>query len=174
MSQIDNNLVSDYITYRQESNIHSNTIIKELDIMKMIFSIANYLHENNPFTNIKDKPLRIKTKPFFYSKEQLEQLFRYITPRFKPYFYYLLETGMRVSEMLYQYWDEYDFEKKRIYVVNKEGRSIVKMKSRTIPMSARAEEALRERERLRESETYVFSTRTGKIFERHILLYICS
>jgi len=163
VSDISINIINDFISSRLISGTHNNTINHELDTMRTLFNIAMDLKlvEKNPFVKLRAiRPPKIKRPPRYFSTEELERIFKVITPRFRPYFLTLLFTGVRSGELELFEWDDFDLEN-RIVKVRTKKISERKMRSRNIPMHYKVKEAYLKRKKLFESERYVFTTKSG-------------
>jgi len=169
VSDVSKKLIDGYINYRL-AVVHPNTVNHELDSMRTIFNMAIKMGfvAANPFLNL-DRPAVIKRPPMFLSKAEIDALFLYVPERFKPFYFGLLYTGMRVGELLLLRWDDFDLKRRLVYVRNRMNRTQDKMRPRAIPLHERVVWAYRERLALRESDVYVFTTQSGELFDRQVL-----
>lgn len=166
VNDISVNIIDDYISHRLRNNISSNTVNHEIDSMRCLFNIAGRLNlvDRNPFRGI-DRPAKTKKPPYFFSNDDIEKLFKFITDRFKPFFYTLLYTGVRVGELVLFEWDEFNFDMKTINIRKKESRTEAKARPRSLPFHDKVMWAVQERKKLNEHDQLVFTTMDGNIFE---------
>ena len=167
INQIDNTIVEKYINYRI-GKVKNQTINNDIQMLKAVFYKAQRLKliKDNPFAGIKSLPV-LEKKPFFYTKEQIQSIFKFIPNRFQPHFTVLLETGIRVGELTLLYWDDIDYANRFLNITTRRSKS--KNRERYIPLTDRTIAAFQTRKKLKEHETFIFSTMDGKPLHRNTL-----
>ena len=167
VNELDNTVVESYVNYRI-GKVKNSTINNDLTMLKAVFYKAQRLKliKDNPFVGVSELPV-VKKKHFFYTREQIESIFKFIPERYKPHFTILLETGIRAGELALLHWLDVDFENRYLNITSR--RSESKMRARSIPLSDNCIEAFQERERLKESDILIFSSKSGKAIHRNTL-----
>jgi len=167
LDSLDNTVVEGYINYRI-GRVKNSTINNDLTMLKAVFYKAQRLKliKANPFIGVRELPV-IKKKPFFYTKEQIESIFKFIPERYKPHFIILLETGIRAGELALLHWSDIDYENHYLNITSR--RSESKMRARSIPLSDNCIKAFKTRQQLNEHDTLIFSTKIGRPVHRNTL-----
>lgn len=83
-----------------------------------------------------------KTLEFLTGKE-VDSLLASLTPTYYPIIYTFLKTGLRKSELIYLEWDDVNFDKMQIRVVNKQAHTTKSYRPRYIPMDKKLVEILK-------------------------------
>jgi integrase len=136
----------------------------ELAVLSGIFSLALELEaaSSNPCRKV--RRLRVDNKRNRYlSADEESRLFMQLTGRrmhLKPIVMLALGTGMRRGELLRLRWQNVDFQRGVIYVVNAKG--IKAGKDRTVPMSSHVREVLLTHRRGGSKGEWVFTTKKTK------------
>lgn len=161
---------TDVAAYRDErlKLVQGVTLLKEMAIMSNIFTIAikewKWAKEN-PFRNVR-KPRPNPPRDRRITDEEIEKLKKaahYSLPLRTMYaksvhaFMFAIETAMRCGEIASLTWDNINFEKRTAFLpITKNGDS------RTVPLSARAVELLKQ---LPRDSKYCFGTpRLSRVF----------
>jgi len=80
----------------------------------------------------------------------------------------LLYTGMRKGELELLTWDDIDLERRMIYIRPKEKRTKNKMRPRAMRMHPDIFKVIKQRQKLNESNIYVFTTMDGNKYGRSV------
>jgi len=146
VDQIKLKTIEDYINYRLE-----NTPIGHNTANHIIGSIKTWLNWakrqgyiiDNPATKIKKFRLP-KNPPVFLNDEQVESL---LDTAKGSYLYPMIATaiyaGLRVKELMYLEWNDIDFEKNIIRIINKDSFSPKSKKFRIIPLNNKLKSILK-------------------------------
>jgi integrase len=141
---------------RKDWKVQPATINRELACLKHMFSLAKKwkMADENPVKEVQffqERQIEMK----ILSREEIERLVAFMSPRLKPIVIVALNTGMRKGEILHLRWSDIDFENQFIFL--KETKS---NRSRKIPMSGLVAETLRA---MRRDKEFVFTNpRTGR------------
>jgi integrase len=135
-------IFEDYKSYRRRIPLNKGIIAKTNTVnmeIKTLRSILNYAIKwgylrNNPTTGVKKLKVVDAKKPRFLSSAEIKIMLEKCGPELYPIFYVMLNTGMRLGELLYLMWSDIDFERNRIYIQAKEFWH-PKTGERIIPMS---------------------------------------
>lgn len=99
-----------------------------------------------------------ESKPIeFLTKQEVEALLRALTPAFRPMIYTYLKTGLRRNELVFLEWNDINFEKKLIRVINKQAHPTKSYRERHIPMDDKLTSLLLSLPRAK-NNPYVFTT----------------
>ena len=180
LSQLNSKLFDDYkMSRRQEYQARNtgrmmfaktNTINMELRTLRTILYKAvewGYL-TSNPLKNV--KLLKVTdAKPYrFLSREEIDLLLRNSTEALRPIFFTFLNTGMRLSELIYLQWKDVDLLRSVIKIQPKEDWQ-PKTGSREIPLNQETAKLLSNLKRTNRLEsTFVFHDRNGKRLKRDL------
>ena len=103
----------------------------------------------------------------FLSKEEVAALLPVLSTAYYPIIYTFLKTGLRKSELVYLEWEDIDFDKMLIRVVNKKAHPTKSYKPRYIPMDRKLAKLLRSIKRTKSS--YVFVTERETIRKNNLI-----
>ncbi len=125
--------------------IAPGTVNKELVALRHLFNKAilwGYLHKN-PAKRV-DK-LRIKQRKFrFLSLKEIDTFLEASPPYAKPIFMTAIHTGVRRSELFRLEWEDIDFERQYVLVLNKQDAHTKNYRNREIPMTLKLGAVLKE------------------------------
>jgi site-specific recombinase XerD len=136
ISQLNPRTFEDYKAFRQEEEAENKTINIELQTLRAMFNLAKtwgYTKEN-PTDTVKKMRITNHITPRFLRDYEIKQLLEACNEWEYPIFYAFLNTGMRKSELLNLTWDDVDFERKKIKIIEKADWS-PKTSERQIPLN---------------------------------------
>jgi len=148
IGQIRVKTAQDYINHRfQADKISPNTANHIITTLKTWLNFAiknNYLAEN-PLKQLKKYRLQ-KNPPRFYNTEETAKLLG-AAKAYGQDFYYLIATGfytgMRITELLNLEWQDFDWNRNIVRVVNKDGFTTKSKEFRNIPLNNKLIDILR-------------------------------
>jgi len=151
--------------YKQSrvEKIANQTINYEVRILKTAFNFAikmGYLRENPAKKVSKIKIIKQKL-PHFLTEMEINKLKKVCSPDLKDIILFLLNTGIRLGELIHLTWKDVDLEKKAIRITAKDGWVPKPKQEREIPLNRTAFEILSRKNNNREG--YVFKTNTDNI-----------
>jgi integrase len=92
----------------------------------------------------------------FLTRDEIDVLLPTLSPVYYPIIYTFLKTGLRKNELVYLEWEDVDFDKMLIRVVNKKAHPTKSYQPRYIPMDRKLAGLLKSIQRTKSS--YVFVT----------------
>lgn len=143
LSQLSPRLFEEYKIFRRKTPLNkgilakTNTVNMELKSLRSILNLAvkwGYL-TNNPTTGIKKLKVVDAKKPRFLSSEEIKLLLDKCGRELYPIFHLMLNTGMRLGEVVNLTWNDVSFERQTIFIQAKESWH-PKTGERIIPMTA--------------------------------------
>ena len=152
------------VTRMSKKPIAKSTINRELATLKAFFNraIADGKADVNPFYT-KDGKLKVKLSKDVVEKErilsydEIGKLLYECVDHLKPIVVIALNTGMRLREILYLKWNDIDFNRKIIVIIQSNSKN---KKTRKIPMNSMVSEAL---QGIKGKSEYVFcNAETGE------------
>jgi site-specific recombinase XerD len=136
ISQLNPRTFEDYKAFRQEEEAENKTINIELQTLRAMFNLAKtwgYAKEN-PTDTVKKMRITNHITPRFLRDYEIKQLLEACNEWEYPIFYTFLNTGMRKSELLNLTWDDVDFERRKVKIIEKADWS-PKTNERQIPIN---------------------------------------
>jgi excisionase family DNA binding protein len=152
--------ITKVIRWRIESGNSKSTSNRYLALLKKMFNVAideEYLREN-PARKAKKYSEKDCTNDRVFSEEEESKLMKASSPRLRSVIFVVLQTGLRLGEVLSLKWELIDFENKMLTVERtKSGKPLM------IPISGDLWEELKRLRSLDGTSTYVFQNpKTGK------------
>jgi site-specific recombinase XerD len=174
---IDHKLIDDYLNARVRL-VSKATVNIELRHLKASFTKAvHWGHiEENPFRAV--KPFLLPQRaPIYFTKEQLSELLRHMgQPWLRDVVIFLVNTGVRVGELVNLEWKDVDFAKRTFRISQKQNFVTKSRRERIIPMNSEVFDVLKNLKRKENRKgSYVFesphaekrcSLRISKSFKR--------
>lgn len=141
LSDLSTKVFDDYKTYRRQQLIlpnglevnpekpaksvrkgaKTNTINMELSTLRTILNQAikwGYL-KKNPTEGVEMLKVTDAKPPRFLTQEEIKELLDNCGAKLYPVFFTFLNTGMRLSELLYLEWSDIDFQRRKIKIQRK-------------------------------------------------------
>jgi integrase/recombinase XerD len=128
------------------------------------WSLRQHFIKESPMTTIKN-PKKVKRIPFYYSHDQLTQIFANATGVYQNIFRFLYLTGLRIGELGNAQWEHFDSVTNSLIIPLMEGNKTPREES--IPIENDALEIIREQKRnllkvsTPDSRKYIFINEKG-------------
>ncbi len=152
--------------------VSKRTVNLEITMLKAMLNkmVALEVIPENPIKSVsKIRGPESKTLEFL-TKEEVAILLPALSPAYYPVIYTFLKTGLRSSELVYLEWEDIDFDKLLIRVVNKKAHPTKSYKPRYIPMDQKLADLLKSIKRTKSS--YVFVTERETIRKNNLITNI--
>ena len=125
--------------------------------------------ENNPTTRVNRFKIDKNIEREYFTKEELEEIWKKVNPYWLPFLKTLYYTGTRISELINLIWKNVDLESERpfIKIISRIDYQTKTGKNRTIPLNQKTVEIIKNQ--LGKHEKYIFTSprANGKIGERY-------
>jgi integrase len=162
-------LFSAWASSETARGLHPATVNYQLDRLNSFFLV--YVRSGqlvqSPIAAVERYAKKSKT-PRWLTTDELQRLFQRITPRYKLYFITLLYTGLRRDELRYLQWS--DIYNTTLYIRPKtEWSPKTRNSIRQIPIHPAVQDALNARRALAESDTWIFTAKSGRQLSQNIL-----
>jgi len=149
--------------------VSKTTVNLELSTLK------NMLNKSIQWSLIAENPIKSVSKirgpelrPIeFLTQEEISALLAVATPTYRPIIYTFIKTGLRKNELAHLEWDDINFDKKQIRVINKKDHPTKSRRERFIPMDGKIIEVLLP---LKDNRSkYVFATKDGSLRANNLI-----
>jgi integrase len=143
--QINLRFIDYYRDQRRTAGKAPKTIWKETAIIRRLvrFGLSRKLILRDPLEGLQNPQPRPTEQPC-WSPEELEQIIAAAEGTFKRIYILLADTGMRLGELQWLTWEDFNFHQKYIHIRPKEGWSPKTGESRWVPMTDRVYEEFRD------------------------------
>lgn len=99
------------------------------------FAIRRKMIRENPLADLViEQPMR--TPQPFWIRDQVNDILKAASPRYRALFQFLADTGTRIGEACWLTWDDVDLDNKVIHIRAKDGWKPKTGDQRTVPLSA--------------------------------------
>jgi len=155
-------VISDYKSRKLESGYSKATILKELGLLRRVFSIAKNeweLCRENPVGRVLKNLGRVDNKRVRYlSDEESRKLMEVLPSWLRPIVIMARQTGLRRANLLQLVWNDVDFGNSRIIITKTKNGEPIGM-----PLTETALRVLKDLEEKRTAESsFVFCDNSGK------------
>ena len=158
--------IENYKAYRLK-RVNKSTCNIDIRTLKAVFNIAKKwsLIDNNPLDMVKQ--FKTEEKEILYmNKTELENLMFVIDDNnLKNIINFALNTGVRISELIYIQWSDVDLKERILTIKNKKQFNTKSKRNRKIPLNDKAFKILKRRNKYNESE-YIFKNTCSRQFSR--------
>ncbi|MDD3375147.1 MAG: tyrosine-type recombinase/integrase [Candidatus Omnitrophica bacterium] len=163
-------IFEDYKGFRKGDGAENRTINAEMVVLRMMLRLAiqwGYSKEN-PTDGVSKLKITKKVSPEFLTDDQCRVLLDKADDWFRAILFTFLNTGMRKSELENLCWDNVDFKRRKIRIIEKDGWS-PKTNEREIPINDVLCDVLQKQRNKIKNSKYVFPDEKGKkIFQNRL------
>ena len=166
LSEINSRQIEEYKTHRI-SEVKDVSVNQDVQVLKGFFNKCiewGYLAQN-PGKFVRKFKAKEAKLPRYLNEEEIKILLEACSSRLYPIVLTLLETGMRVSELVNLRWEDVDFKRRNIKIESKKDWHTKSYRPRMIPVREKLLEIMKS---LAKKGDYVFTNDDGGKFTNNL------
>lgn len=166
LSEINARMIEDYKSHRINA-IKDISVNQDLQVLKGFFNKCiewGYLGQN-PGKFVRKLKVKESKLPRYLSEEEIKTLLEACSPRLYPIVCTLLETGMRISELVNLRWEDIDFKRHTIKIESKKDWHTKSYRPRMVTVRQKLIDLLKT---LPKKGDYVFANANGEKFANNL------